>query len=44
MKALRLINRITRRDRIRNEVVRQELGVRDILDVIEEVSCAGLAT
>ena len=35
MKALRLIKGITRRDKIRNEDIRRELGVESILDFVE---------
>lgn len=36
MRVLRLIKGVTRRDRIRNENIRRELGVKSILTVIEE--------
>jgi len=36
MRVLRLIKRVTRRDRLRNENIRAELNVKDILQYIEE--------
>ena len=36
MKALRIIKGVTRRDRLRNEWIRQEIGVMSVLDLIEE--------
>ena len=36
MKVLRIIKGVTRRDRIRNEIIRQQLGVESILKVIEK--------
>ena len=35
MKVLRLIRRVTRRDRLRNDDIREELGVESILKIIE---------
>ena len=36
MKTLRLILGITRRDRIRNEVIRERLGVESVLETVEK--------